>query len=92
MSIKRTKIICSIGPATESEEVLTKLAKEGMNVVRLNFSHGNYEEYKERKELVELDQEIDVQLYHLERLSALLNSPTYYGIRMEFLEIGMKKD
>lgn len=53
MSIKRTKIICSIGPATESEEVLTKLAKEGMNVVRLNFSHGNYEEYKERKELVE---------------------------------------
>lgn len=53
MSIKRTKIICSIGPATESEETLTKLAKEGMNVVRLNFSHGNYEEYTMRKELVE---------------------------------------
>lgn len=53
MSIKKTKIICSIGPATESEETLAKLAKEGMNVVRLNFSHGNYEEYKERKELVE---------------------------------------
>lgn len=53
MSIKRTKIICSIGPATETEEVLTQLAKEGMNVVRLNFSHGDYEEYKERKELVE---------------------------------------
>ena len=53
MSIKRTKIICSIGPATETLEVLTKLAKEGMNVVRLNFSHGNYEEYKERKALVE---------------------------------------
>ncbi|MBQ7104906.1 MAG: pyruvate kinase [Bacilli bacterium] len=53
MSIKRTKIICSIGPATETEEILTKLAKEGMNVVRLNFSHGNYEEYKARKELVE---------------------------------------
>ncbi len=50
MSIKRTKIICSIGPATETEEILTKLAKEGMNVVRLNFSHGNYEEYKARKE------------------------------------------
>lgn len=53
MSIKRTKIICSIGPATENEETLTKLAKEGMNVVRLNFSHGNYEEYRMRKELVE---------------------------------------
>ena len=53
MSIKRTKIICSIGPATENEETLTKLAKEGMNVVRLNFSHGNYEEYTMRKKLVE---------------------------------------
>ena len=53
MSIKRTKIICSIGPATEDEETLTKLAKEGMNVVRLNFSHGNYEEYTMRKKLVE---------------------------------------
>lgn len=46
----------------------------------------------ERKELVELDSEIDVQLYHLERISTLLNSPTYYGIRMEFLEIEMSKE
>lgn len=52
MNNKRTKIICSIGPATETEEIMTKLAKEGMNVARLNFSHGNYEEYKMRKELV----------------------------------------
>ena len=53
MNNKRTKIICSIGPATENEEIMTRLAKEGMNVARLNFSHGNYEEYKMRKELVE---------------------------------------
>lgn len=53
MSIKRTKIICSVGPATSTEEVMTKLAQEGMNVVRINFSHGNYTEYKEEKELVE---------------------------------------
>ena len=53
MSIKRTKIICSIGPATESEEVLTRLAEEGMNVARVNFSHGTYEEYTRIKETVE---------------------------------------
>jgi len=53
MNIKKTKIICSIGPATETEEVLTNLALEGMNVVRINFSHGNYIEYKKRVELVE---------------------------------------
>ena len=45
MSIKRTKIICSIGPASESVDIMTKLAEEGMNVIRINFSHGNYEEY-----------------------------------------------
>ena len=53
MNIKKTKIICSIGPATETEEILTKLVNEGMNVVRINFSHGNYEEYKKRVEMVE---------------------------------------
>lgn len=53
MNIKKTKIICSIGPATETEEIMTKLVNEGMNVVRINFSHGNYEEYKKRAEMVE---------------------------------------
>lgn len=53
MSIKRTKIICSIGPAIENEDTMIKLAKEGMNVVRINFSHGNYDEYIKEKELVE---------------------------------------
>ena len=46
----------------------------------------------ERKELTEIDEDIDVQIYHLERLAALLNSPTNYGVRMEFLEIEMSKE
>ena len=52
MSIKRTKIICSIGPATEKVETMIQLANEGMNVVRVNFSHGSYEEYTRIKEAV----------------------------------------
>ncbi len=53
MSIKRTKIICSIGPASQKEEVMTRLVEEGMNVVRINFSHGTYDEYTSVKETVE---------------------------------------
>jgi pyruvate kinase len=41
-SIKRTKIVCTIGPASESKAMLTRLVKAGMNVCRLNFSHGEY--------------------------------------------------
>ena len=42
--LRKTRIVCTIGPASESEEMLTKLVKAGMNVARINFSHGGYEE------------------------------------------------
>lgn len=42
----RTKIVCTIGPSSESEEVLEQLIKEGMSVARLNFSHGSIPEHK----------------------------------------------
>ena len=41
---RKTKIIGTIGPASESEEMLTKLIKAGLNVCRINFSHGGYED------------------------------------------------
>ncbi|MCK5372709.1 MAG: pyruvate kinase [Candidatus Aenigmarchaeota archaeon] len=44
--MRRTKIICTIGPASEDESVLKRLAAAGMNVARLNFSHGDYAEHK----------------------------------------------
>ncbi|MFC0180600.1 pyruvate kinase PykF [Thorsellia kenyensis] len=46
--MKKTKIVCTIGPKTESEEMLGKLIDAGMNVMRLNFSHGDYEEHGQR--------------------------------------------
>lgn len=42
--MRKTKIICTIGPASEKEEVLRQLMLEGMDIARLNFSHGTYEE------------------------------------------------
>ncbi len=48
MRIQKTKIICTIGPASESPEVLEQMVRAGMDVARLNFSHGSYEEH-ERK-------------------------------------------
>ncbi|SEH38047.1 MULTISPECIES: pyruvate kinase [Atopobiaceae] len=42
MTEKRTKIVCTMGPATESDEVLRELIKAGMNVARFNFSHGSH--------------------------------------------------
>lgn len=43
--MKRTKIICTIGPASESPKILGELVKNGMNVARLNFSHGSYQNH-----------------------------------------------
>ena len=49
---KRTKIVCTLGPASEKEEVLTSLIENGLNVARMNFSHGSHEEHKGRMDLV----------------------------------------
>ena len=50
--MRRTKIVCTIGPATNSEEMLTRLVRSGMNVARLNFSHGTHEYHKDTLECI----------------------------------------
>ncbi len=50
--MRKTKIICTIGPASENEETLTKMCLAGMNVARLNFSHGSHPEHAAKIELI----------------------------------------
>ena len=50
--MRKTKIICTIGPACENEETLTQMCMNGMNVARLNFSHGTLEEHQQKINLV----------------------------------------
>ena len=52
MTMRKTKIVCTLGPSSNNEETLTKMCLAGMNVVRLNFSHGTHEEHKKNIELV----------------------------------------
>ena len=46
--MRKTKIICTLGPSTDKGDVLEKLMLSGMNVARLNFSHDTYENQKKR--------------------------------------------
>ena len=43
--MKKTKVVCTMGPNTNNPEIMRGLVKNGMNVARFNFSHGDYEEH-----------------------------------------------
>ena len=50
--MRKTKIVCTIGPACNNEETLTQMCLAGMNVARLNFSHGTHEEHRKNIQLI----------------------------------------
>lgn len=50
--MRKTKIVCTIGPASSTEEILTEMILAGMNVARLNFSHGTHEQHQEKIDLI----------------------------------------
>ncbi len=50
--MKKTKIVCTMGPNTNDREMMRKLIQNGMNVARFNFSHGDHEEQKFRMDML----------------------------------------
>ena len=48
--MRKTKIVCTLGPSTDKEGILRQLIENGMNVARFNFSHGDHEEHRGRLE------------------------------------------
>ncbi len=60
--MQKTKIVCTIGPASEKKEVLAAMMQNGMNVARLNFSHSSHQDHLEK-------------IILLRKLSAELNKP-----------------
>ena len=66
---RKTKIVATVGPASESKESLIQLAKAGVNVFRLNFSHGTHEDHLQRlKTIREISMELDLNLSILQDL------------------------
>ncbi|MCF6465541.1 pyruvate kinase [Clostridium sp. Cult2] len=61
--MKKTKIVCTIGPASDKEEILRELFLKGLNVARLNFSHGTYEEHRNRIQTIKkLREELELPI------------------------------
>ena len=65
--MRRTKIVCTMGPNTDKKTIMRALVKNGMDVARFNFSHGDYEEQKNRMNLLknvreELDRPVAILL------------------------------
>ena len=50
--MKKTKIVCTMGPNTNDESMMRKLIQEGMDIARFNFSHGDHAEQKERMDML----------------------------------------
>ena len=63
--MRKTKIVCTLGPATDKEGVLREMMLSGMNVARFNFSHGTHSEHKVRLDAVKALREEDQKLISL---------------------------
>lgn len=83
--LRKTKIVGTIGPASQSEEMLTQLMNAGLNVTRINFSHGGYEENGEKIETIKKVRK------DLKRPVALLLDTKGPEIRTGVLETGNEK-
>lgn len=61
--MRKTKIVCTIGPATDDDAIMRQIMQAGMNVARFNFSHGDYEMHKKRfEQVVRIREELDLPI------------------------------
>ena len=82
--MKKTKIICTLGPASNNRETLKALMENGMDIARFNFSHGDHEEQKGRVDMIkELREELDMPI-------AMLLDTKGPEIRTRLLKDGQK--
>ena len=82
--MKKTKIICTLGPASNNRETLKDLMENGMDIARFNFSHGDHEEQKGRVDMIkELREELDMPI-------AMLLDTKGPEIRTRLLKDGQK--
>ena len=83
--MRKTKIVCTMGPSTEKPGILRQLMENGMNVARFNFSHGDYEEHKGRFDALRaLSKELDLPV------AAMLDTKGP-GIRLGTFKNGVEK-
>ena len=63
--IKKTKIIATLGPATSSNDIIKKIIKEGVDVLRINFSHSSHDEAEALiKEIRKINSELNTQYFY----------------------------
>ena len=77
--MRRTKIVCTMGPNTNSRDLMKKLIETGMDVARFNFSHGDHDEQKMRMDMLK---ELRKELKTPDRKSTRLNSSHTLASRM----------
>ncbi|MEX2411964.1 MAG: pyruvate kinase, partial [Candidatus Paceibacterota bacterium] len=91
MNKKKTKIVATIGPASEDKEILKKMVEEGLNVMRLNFSHGDFDEHQKRvNNFREIAKELNANLGILQDLSGPKIRIGDFETEQITLEVGQK--
>ena len=98
--MRKTKIVCTIGPACSNEQTLERMCLAGMNVARLNFSHGTHEEQKIRvDQLKSVREELDLPIATLLdtkgpeiRTGVLKDGKTRYEIQPDGRAVKLKEE
>ena len=84
--MRKTKIICTLGPSTKDEQVLRDLMLNGMSVARINFSHGTHEEHRETiRKVKEIRKQLPTE-EQIQRRIELAEEEFHLGLQKETVE------